>query len=93
MKQVLKYALYPTATTQIELPTRGAKALHVGLDGSGIPCIWVEVPTGNQPLSLRTFSVFGTGWKIGSNATYIGTYHENEYIWHVYETTPRVVGL
>jgi len=93
MKQVLKYPLSPTATVQIELPIRGAKTLHVGLDEKGIPCIWIEVPTGNQPLSVRAFNVFGTGWEIGSNSTYIGTYHENEYVWHVYEVTPRVVGL
>jgi len=93
MKHVLKYPLSPTATVQIELPIRGAIALHVGLDRNDVPCIWIEVPTGNQSLSVRAFSVFGTGWEISSNSTYIGTYNQNGYIWHVYETTPRVVGL
>lgn len=93
MKQVLKYTLSPTATVQIELPIRGAKTLHVGLDGRGVPCIWIEVPTGSHSFCVRAFNVFGTGWEISDNNTYIGTYHQGEYIWHVYEVTPRVIGL
>jgi hypothetical protein len=93
MKHVYKYPLN-SDTTGLELSYR-SKVLHVGLDRQGVPSIWIEVPDKPYPpgSEIRTFTIFGTGWDIGDNATYIGTFHQDPYIWHVYETTRRVVGV
>jgi len=93
MKHVYKYPLSPD-TTRLELPYT-SKPIHVGLDSKGVPSIWIESPAKAFPpgLETRTFTIFGTGWHISGDYTHIGTFHQDPYIWHVYETTPRVVGL
>lgn len=98
MKHVYKYPLRAPAATVLELPYQ-SKPLHVGLDPQGVPSIWIEVPDTSPPAvpagpsETRLFDIFGTGWPIKDSHVYVGTFRDGPYIWHVYETTPRVVGL
>jgi hypothetical protein len=63
----------------------GGQPIHVATQ-EGRPCIWFDVEP-ERPLSVRRFTVEGTGHPIRKDAEYIGTCHamNGQLVWHVYE--------
>jgi hypothetical protein len=60
------------------------RILKFDFDGTGDLCIWVEY----DPEAERTaekFTIYGTGWDINKDATYVGTAISGSgYVWHCY---------
>lgn len=84
MKTVYKFPLSITTKQFITVKT-GSIPLHVGLDPSGVPCIWVkcntETPT-SEGLEIR---IIGTGHEIPYDAQiHIGSFVQGVYVWHVF---------
>ena len=85
-KTIYKYVLKPIEMQDIELPI-DAEILTVQNQDEEV-CMWVKLDP-DEPKVHRTFAVFGTGWRIVSNATfeYVGTvqlWREN-LVYHVFE--------
>lgn len=63
---------------------KGAIVRKAGMQ-DGRVVIWAEVDT-SQPMELRHFVTYGTGWEIGEEARcYIDTIFDGAFVWHVYE--------
>lgn len=86
-KAIWKFPLKMTAYYQtIEMPT-GARIVYVGInpgDEGRRGAIWAEVETA-LPTEKRYFFIVGTGQPIPEGTTYIGTYDQSPFIWHIYE--------
>ena len=82
MKTVHKFPINPGNNT-IKVQRTGVPR-HVGLDPSGVACIWIEVETTEAPIA-RNFYAHGTGHKLSLHALkFVGTYVEGSFVWHVY---------
>lgn len=79
---IYKYPIDITSQQFIEMP-KGAKLLHVALDGWGKPCIWAQVDT-DQPKVKRMFFIYGTGAPMRHHENYVGTFVEGKFVWHVF---------
>ncbi len=79
--QIWKYPLKAN-TTEIKMPA-GATILHLAVQG-GIPTLWVAVNPAGE-LVKRRFGTHGTGHPIDHAGTYIGTYFDGLFVWHVIE--------
>jgi len=82
MKTVYKYPLVITDQSSIETSV-GAKPLHVGLDPSGMPCIWCEVDP-KARWCENTVYIVGTGNKIPAQTEHFGSFVDGYVVWHVY---------
>lgn len=61
-----------------------SKVLHVGLDPSGEPCIWLQVDT-SQPFMHFGVFIIGTGHDVPREAVHhIGSFLDGEFMWHIY---------
>ncbi len=87
MRTIHKYLLLPGDQTVVQT-YEGAKVLCVQTQ-HGDPHIWLEVDR-TQPLTRRTFHVFGTGHQIPDHfqGAYVGTFQLNggQLVFHVYGT-------
>lgn len=88
MKVIWKYPLEPLGISAILMP-KGAKILCAQPQVSG-PMIWALVEaTDEKELEMREFVVIGTGQPMhdecGSKATYIGTWQDPPFVWHLFE--------
>lgn len=82
-KTIWKYEL-DLRTKELRIPDGGI-VRHAGIQDD-IPCIWVEVdPTNTR--KARLFHIFGTGHDIPSSCSYIGTFQQPPFVWHLYEIT------
>ena len=79
MKTIHKYEL---GSIGAKMPA-GARVLHCAVQGD-LHCIWALVDT-DQELVQRKFEVIGTGWDVEDNMTYVATYFEHKYVWHLME--------
>ena len=79
MKTIHKYKL---GELDIWMPA-GAKVVHCAMQGES-HCIWALVDIDQQPVQ-RKFKVIGTGWDVDDNMTYVSTYFEHKYVWHLME--------
>lgn len=69
----------------IAIPKGGlVRALQVQ---DGEPRLWVEVDT-EAEMQVRHFMVIGTGHTIPHGLTYIGTWQDPPFVWHLYEDHP-----
>lgn len=85
MKTIYKYLLSIEDNQVIHMP-RFSTPRHVGLDPKGNPCIWAEVDT-LEPIQPHRFFIVGTGHPIPDAAiTYLGSFVQNSFVWHVYTT-------
>ena len=83
MKTVWKYPIEIT-DEQIVPALFGASPIYVGLDPKGFPCIWCDVEDtkpGNESLRI---SIRGTGHPSPENVTYLGSFIQGPFVWHVY---------
>lgn len=82
MRTVHKFQLYVTETVQtLKIPV-GSIIRHVGRQD--FICLWVEVDSDAAQVE-RSFRVFGTGQQIPDGFVYVGTAHDDPFVWHVYE--------
>ena len=84
MPQTIAKYILPAgpSITHIEMP-RGSTVLHVHMQGDDL-CLWALVDY-DRPTEQRTFAVHGTGREIENAGSYIGTVHDQEFVWHVFE--------
>lgn len=67
----------------------GAKVVHVGKDpASGYPAVWALVDP-ESSLETRDLAVIGTGHFVPSGAAHQGSFIDDAFVWHIFETTPR----
>ena len=78
---VYKYQL-GAGPTVIDMP-RGAKALHVAMQGGAL-MLWALVDL-DEPKESRTFDVYGTGNATPLDRRYVGTVLNGQWVWHVFE--------
>lgn len=85
MNQVWKYLIGPTHHRRpftIPMPT-GARIMTLAVQ-DGQVALWALVDPVQTP-EKRTFEIFGTGWEIDGRLTYIGTWQEPPFVWHLFE--------
>lgn len=88
MKVVHKIPLQVGTRVSVSLPL-GTKLVHCD-NQFGQPMLWVEKPQGPQPVEMRHFEVFGTGWDIPDDARHLGTVIQGKWVWHCYEVKHTV---
>ena len=93
--KVWKYKL-DTSGGEALLPL-GSRSLHFAIQDN-TPCVWAEVPDRYDAQAWRKFRVIRTGGSVPAGARYIGTAHEEVFVWHLYELIdepeePRGSGL
>lgn len=69
---------------------RGATIVKVGQDPNGVPSVWAIIDP-DAPLEHKTLVVIGTGFDIPPGALYHGSYMEELFVWHVFETAQEVL--
>ena len=83
MKTVWKYTIGITDEQFIFVPI-GAKPLYVNLDPNGVPCVWCDVEQFNERSGKLHIKIRGTGHPSPENATYLGSFIQGPFVWHVY---------
>lgn len=75
---------YPISVQEnlIDLPV-GAEILTIQLQ-NGEPHIWVKLDDEELDTEEHSFTVVGTGWKLGEIGNYLGTWQQNGLVWHVF---------
>ena len=68
--------------SEVRMP-KGAKLLTLQVQ-HGMPHLWAEVDPSAEE-EKRRFAVVGTGSTLPEPRTYVGTYQNSPFIWHVYE--------
>lgn len=81
-KRIFKYKINVGLLTKMEVPNN-FNPIHVGLDPSGVPCIWMEVGE-NKPLCEIGVLVLGTGGTTREGYCYVGSFVQDTWMWHVY---------
>lgn len=84
MMTVWKFELY-SHRQAIKAPGLG-RLLHVAIQ-DGRPMVWAEVDTEHEDRHCVVDTV-GTGMKVLDDLVYVGTFHEQTLVWHVYSTEP-----
>lgn len=90
MRTIHKF-IVPFASQAVnELPPMPANPAapirFVGLDPrSGLPAVWIEVHTDDNPDPGRRMVVYGTGHEIPPDLTYVGSLIDGSFVWHVFE--------
>lgn len=88
MKTIYKFPLIISDDVQfIEMPGPD-KVLHVGLDPSGLPCVWAQVNPGHTRVQVRV-RVFGTGHALPNDPVFAtdrhaGSFVQGPFVWHVF---------
>ena len=86
MKVVWKFLLdlkdYANPRFELTMP-RDARILTVQMQ-AGIPCLWAEVYPDN-PVEVRRFAIVSTGCPVPPGVSYIGTWQDGPFVWHLYE--------
>lgn len=88
-RQVFKYPLALAEVVELDIP-EGGRVLTLGVQ-QGIPMLWVLVDV-VQPMERRTFITVGTGHEVPWATTFVGTWFDGPYVWHVFEKQ-RVRGV
>lgn len=73
---------FPITCPQMAVPT-GAIFRSCAMQGT-IPCMWMEIETTN-PLEVINVYIYGTGHTIPDDLTYLGSYIDGPYVWHLYK--------
>lgn len=82
MKTVWKYPITRAPRFELLMP-QDAKILCLQVQ-DGTPCIWAEGYSEDEE-ELRQFCTVGTGHAVPPAVTYVGTWQDGPYVWHVYE--------
>jgi len=85
MRKIFKYPL----DLVVKLPAANSlfyKVVKVDKQ-SGSPYLWIELSDINQEKKDYIFQIFGTGHTIPALAEHCGTFFDEPFVWHVYDTT------
>lgn len=86
MRTIHKYPC-PPAGGLTSYPVSNGQIIHVGLDGSEFPCMWVELDPKFKHVPVDFF-VVGTGWdlpeRVGFWPLHAGTWIQRGFVWHLY---------
>lgn len=84
-RTIWKFPIDLADTITVPMP-EGAKVLHVGTQQDWVhpTCLWAEVDP-DAPMVDRLFTFRGTGWTLGDVGRYVGTVHNDPFVWHIYE--------
>lgn len=84
---IYKYALRDEHCAGYHDLPLGAQIVHAGLQGGGL-YLWIKHTTDPAaPKELRSFWLVGTGQEFPAGMTFVGTYFNGAYVWHVLEAT------
>ena len=81
-RRVWKYTLEFHTPSVFDMP-EDAEIVHVN-EQNGFPTMWVLVDD-CAPTMERIFFICGTGDAIRRDAKYVGSVHDGEYVWHIFE--------
>lgn len=83
-ERIFKYEIEtgPFSITKLTVPNN-FNPIHTGLDPEGMPCIWMEVGTGD-PLCLVEVLTLGTGAQTSGIHNHVGSFVQGPYVWHAY---------
>ena len=66
---------------------RVEQILHVGIDPTGVPCVWVKVFPCKGLQDRLTLDIVGTGHEVGNACNiHIGSFTHGRFVWHVFST-------
>jgi hypothetical protein len=83
MRTIYKYNL-ELGTIIHNLPY-GWVVRHAGPDPIGNACVWVELDNAAGVITESvTFIVRGTGSAVGDKDSFVGTFLDGMFVWHVY---------
>lgn len=82
MNTIYKYPIEIVSIQTLELPV-GAVIVHAGLDPQGTPCLWAKVDN-KAPVEPRHIIVAGTGHCLTEYLLHVGSFVQNDYVWHVF---------
>jgi len=86
VKTVWKYRLpEPGHSSYIPMPP-GATIVHVALQGAWV-YMWAIADPTKIADQVRRFAVVPTGQEVPESATYLGTVHDQGFVWHAFEIT------
>jgi hypothetical protein len=86
MRTIFKYPISITDTQTIEVRKESGttcEIIHVGLDPSGTPCVWIELTPGDRTEKLA-IHIIGTGNPVRGTKAYICSFVQSPFVWHVY---------
>jgi hypothetical protein len=83
MKTVWKFPLVIADEQTIATPI-GSKPIYINLDPNGIPCVWCDVDSDNLFDGKVKILIRGTGHPSPENVTYLGSFIQGPFVWHVY---------
>lgn len=85
MKTIWKFPLTTGLTLQVP---RGARVLDIR-DQNGSICLWALVNTEASPEEMK-LAIYGTGHELPEDpGDYLGSVHQNGFVWHVFETVSK----
>lgn len=88
MKTIWKYPLTIHPSRNKLVMPKGSKPLAVQWQ-EGVPVLWAEVQTDDDPDQVVIVSIYGTGHAMDeSTETYLGTLQGGVFVWHVYWSKP-----
>lgn len=74
---------YPLSSQRIKMPM-GARPLSVGLDPSGIPCIWCQVEEVEPGRWYDVLIVVTGGEMPGGDFVFVGSFLSGAFVGHVF---------
>jgi hypothetical protein len=82
MRTIYKYPFKISSRFTLGLPY-GSNIISAGIQGS-LPVLWAEVDPEQREIT-RHLAVIGTGHQLPENATFIATFQDPPFVWHLYE--------
>jgi len=79
----MKIFKYEVDHEKIPIPYK-SRILKAGLDIHGKLCIWILVDETSEYNALLTVVVVGTGHPVPDGYTYVDTYNEGPFVWHIF---------
>lgn len=90
MKQVWKFKVRQEVVMPVGSRIVAVALKHEGREHpGGVFYVWAEVDTRITATTTRFFRVVATGAWVGDSDIYIGTVHDDPFVWHIYELPGR----
>jgi hypothetical protein len=86
MTTIWKFRVDLSDWFDLTMPT-GATPLTLQMQ-AGEPHLWAEVNP-DAPLETVRFRVVGTGHPVPADTRYVGTWQQDQFVWHLYQDTPE----
>jgi hypothetical protein len=86
MRKVWKYEMPDQREFTLDMPDADICLLHVAVQ-NGKPVLWAEVETEANKRPQHFLRVGTGGCTIPLTATYVGTYFQGPFVWHLYHNS------